>query len=156
MQAVDVSNNIMKKNILIFFTLIAMISCNEKPKRTEELQKQISELKKENKQLKYSLSQVEEQDLYYRVMIGVPDGDFKVGEKNRIVLLFHEFKDIPKYEVFKIEGNKEISIGTGNKTNFEYFFTPKSKADNKLKLKAKIPYKGKLIEIPGEMIFPIK
>ncbi len=147
----------MKKHILIYILSFVTIGCNDNNQKiTKELEKKISELKEQNKKLKYSLSQAKEQDLRYRHLIGIPDGDIKLGEKNRIVLLFQDFKDIPKYEVFKIEGNKEIKIGTGEKTNFEYFFTPKSKTDNELKLKAKIPYEGEIIEIPGEMIFNIK
>ena len=65
-------------------------------------------------------------------------------------------RKVPKYEIFKIEGNKEIKIGENNQTRFNYEFIPKSINDNELELMIKIPYGKRVIKIPGKMYFPIK
>lgn len=134
-----------------------MISC-QKPntEKTESLKTEIEKLKSENKQLKISLSQLEQNSVVHRMLVGIPDGKMEVGKKNRIVFLLHDFTEIPKYDIYKIEGNKETKVGSNKLTSFDYEFNPKSKEDRNLKVKVKIPYKGKVFEIPGEMNVPIE
>jgi hypothetical protein len=106
--------------------------------------------------LKISLSQLEQNSVVHRLLVGIPDGKIEVGKKNRIVFILHDFTEIPKYDIYKIEGNKEIKVGSNKLTSFDYEFNPKSKEDKNLKVKVKIPYKGKVFEIPGEMNVPIE
>jgi hypothetical protein len=147
----------MKHSAYILLVLLATVSCKKtNTKETESLKTQIEKLETENKKLKFSLSQFEENDLQYRMLIGIADGKMKVGKKNRIAFLIQDFKEIPKFDIYKIEGNKEIKVGSDNKTSFDYYFIPKSKEDGNLKIKVKIPYKGKVFEIPGEMNFPFE
>jgi hypothetical protein len=152
-----VTSNIMKHTTLILLLVLMTISC-QKPNTTESesLKSEIEKLKTENKQLKISLSQLDEQDLKYRTLVGIPDGKIEVGKKNRIVFLLHSWKEIPKFDIYRIDGDKEIKIGSNNRTTFDYEFNPKSKDDRNLKVKVKIPYKGKVFEIPGEMNVPIE
>ncbi|WP_379825975.1 hypothetical protein [Flavobacterium notoginsengisoli] len=93
-----------------------------------------------------------------QILIGVPDVEtIKVGKKNNIVMLFQTFdKKLPKYEIYKIEGKKEIKIGENNKTRFNYEFIPKSVNDKQMHLLVKIPYDGKIIEIQNSMSFNVK
>ncbi|MNU08992.1 hypothetical protein D3C72_2553050 [compost metagenome] len=65
-------------------------------------------------------------------------------------------KELPSYEIYKLEGKREIKIGENNQTRFNYQFVPKSVNDNELELLVKIPYKGKVIKIPAKMTFNIK
>ncbi|MCY1230776.1 hypothetical protein D9M72_432020 [compost metagenome] len=72
-------------------------------------------------------------------------------------MLFQTFdKKLPKYDIYKLEGDKQIKIGSNTSTRFDYNFTPKSIDDKELKLLVKIPYNKKTIEIPGLMIFDVK
>ena len=152
------------KYIALILIILLTVSCKDKNStENEKLKVEIAMLKIENrklasekKQLKISLNQFEKQDIQYRNLVGIIDGKVKVGKNNKIVFLLHSFKEFPKYDIYKIEGNKEIKIGSNNRTNFDYEFNPKSIKDNNLKLKVKIPYKGEIFEIPGEMNIPIE
>lgn len=131
----------------------AISSCNDynNSEELEALDLKVSKLQEENRKLKYLISGYEENELRYQSLVGITDGTIKVGKKNRIVFLFHSFTEMPKYEIFKLEGEKEVKIGTNNKTSFDYQFTPKSVSDNNLKVKVKIPYKKEVFEVFGEM-----
>ena len=118
----------------------------------------ISQLENENKNLKDSLSKNERDFLNSQILIGVPDVEtIKAGKNNNIVMLFQTLdKKLPKYEIYKIEGKKEIKIGENNQTRFNYNFIPKSIDDNKIHLLVKIPYEGKIITIHNSMSFNVK
>lgn len=147
----------MKHPAIILLIGLTIISC-QKPNtvETESLKAEIVKLKTENKQLKISLSQLEEKNVVHRMLVGIPDGKMEVGKKNRIVFLLHDFTEIPKFDIYKVDGSKETKVGSNKLTSFDYEFNPKSKEDKNLKLKVKIPYKGKVFEIPGEMNVPIE
>jgi hypothetical protein len=145
------------KHCILAILLTLLVSCNSSNHQTEDLKKQIGELQKQNKKLKDSLSKTKEIDLKSRILIGIPDGKVKVGKENRIVFLLHKYYNLPKkYEIFKVEDGKEVKIGSSNSNQFDYQFKPKSIKDNNFKIKVKIPYKGKVIEIPGEMILEVE
>ncbi len=152
------------KYIIIIILALITISCNVNNSTEVEKLKSICEklktenrtLKTENKQLEISLNQIEKHDIQYRSLVGIVDGKVEVGKNNRIVFLLHSFKEFPKYDIYRIEGNKEIKIGSNNLTSFDYQFNPKSIKETNLKLKVKIPYEGKIFEIPGEMNIPIE
>jgi hypothetical protein len=149
------------KNIFLILIVMLLISCNnsdENKSREVELKKQISDLKNQNKILKDSLDDYEENFLRSQILIGIPDDIvLTVGKKNNVVMLFQTFNvKIPKYEIFKIEGEKRIKIGTNNKTRFDYEFIPKSIDDNKIDLIVKIPFNNETIEIPAGLWVPLK
>jgi hypothetical protein len=104
------------------------------------------------------LSRYEAEFLYSQILIGVPDEkEIKVGRKNKIVMLFQTFnKELPKYEIYKVENGKKIKVGENNQTRFNYDFIPKSTKDNEVDLLVKLPYKGKIIEIPAGISFDVK
>lgn len=149
------------KNIFLILIIMLVISCNnsdENKSREVELEKQISDLKNQNKILKDSLDDYEENFLLSQILIGIPD-DYvlTVGKKNNIAVLFQTYNvEIPEYEIFKIEDEKRIKIGTNNKTRFDYEFIPKSIDDNKINLIVKIPFKNRTIEIPAGMRVQLK
>ncbi|MRX68999.1 hypothetical protein SAMN06265349_104322 [Flavobacterium resistens] len=149
------------KKLIFIIICITLFSCNNSENRSNEekaLLDKISQLENENKNLKDSLSKNERDFLNSQMLIGVPDVEtIKIGEKNNIVMLFHTSnKKLPKYEIYKIDGNKKIKIGENNQTKFNYNFTPKSTDDNKMHLLVKIPYEGKTIMIQNEMSFNVK
>ena len=118
------------------------------------LNAKITDLEKQNKQLKDSISKTEETLLMSQILIGVPDEQvLTVGKENNIVMLLQTFNvELPKYEIYKIENGKEIKIGENNQTRFDYKFIPKSINDNEIELLIKVPYKGRVLEIPGKMV----
>jgi hypothetical protein len=149
------------KKLIFIIICITLFSCNNSEQRSnaeKALLDKISQLENENKSLKDSLSKNERDFLNSQMLIGVPDVEtIKVGEKNNIAMLFYTFdKKLPKYEIYKVEGNRETKIGENNQTKFNYNFTPKSIDDNKMHLLVKIPYEGKTITIQNEMSFNVK
>jgi hypothetical protein len=149
------------KIIIISLLMIFTFGCeNLDPKQTaiSQLNEKIKHLETENKILRDSLDDYEENFLYSQMLIGIPD-DYvlTVGKKNNIAMLFQTYNvEIPEYEIFKIEDEKRIKLGTNNKTSFDYEFIPKSIDDNKINLVVKIPFKNKTIEIPAGMIVDLK
>ena len=149
------------KILIIALLMIFTLGCeNFVPKQTaiSQLNEKIKHLEKENKTLRDSLDDYEENFLYSQILIGIPD-DYvlTVGKKNNIAMLFQTYNvEIPEYEIFKIEDEKKIKLGTNNKTSFDYEFIPKSMDDNKINLVVKIPFKNKTIEIPAGMIVNLK
>lgn len=138
----------------LFFAVIT-ISCNES--NSSELKRMASDLKKiqiENSQLKDSLSKLKEDDWNHRMLVGIPDGRFKIGTKNKIVFFLYSVKEVPKYDVYKIEDNKETKITSENLSKFEYEYVSKSDSDNRVKLKIKIP--NSKVEILNETTIPLK
>ena len=149
------------KKITFIIICITLFSCNNSKQSSKEekaLLDKILQLENENKSLKDSISKSERDFLNSQILIGVPDiGTIKVGKKNNIVMLFQTFgKKIPKYEIYKVEGNKEIKIGENNQTRFNYEFIPESTKDNKMHLLVKIPFEGKIIKIHNSMLFNVK
>jgi len=149
------------KKITLIIICITFFSCNNSKQISNEekaLLDKISQLENENKNLKDSLSKNESDFLYSQILIGVADQHFlKVGRNNNVVMLLQTFgKELPSYEIYKLEDKREIKIGENNQTRFNYQFFPKSVNDNELELLVKIPYKGKVIKIPAKMTFNIK
>lgn len=149
------------KKIIFAIICITLFSCNNSKQSSDEektLLNKISQLENENRSLKDSISKSERDFLNSQILIGVPDvGTIKVGKKNNIVMLFQTFdRKIPKYEIYKLEGNKEIKIGENNQTRFNYEFIPESIEDNKMHLLVKIPFEGKIIKIHNSMLFNVK
>lgn len=147
----------MKKAFLILTLVIILFSCdNSDLKEVEKLKIEISELQNQNKQLKDSLADFKNIDIESRILIGIPDGKFEIGKENRIVFLLHKYYELPKFDIYKVEGEKEVKIGSNNLSTFEYNFTPKDVKDKLLKINVKIPHKGKTKTIEGEMRFPVE
>ncbi len=150
----------MKIKILMSVLALATLSCKQ-PEDTgtlKELTTQIEELQAENKVLKDSLSDHQEQFLRSQILLGISDDCvLTVGKKNKVAMIFHPYGlTIPQYDIYKLENGKEIKIGSNTKTRFDYDFTPKSVEDNELRLKVKLKYKDKIIEYPAGMIFKVK
>ena len=144
--------------ILLFIVSVGCKNSEEKSKEVTNLFTKIVKLEKQNKQLQDSLAKIEEEFLFSQILIGISDEQIvQVGKKNNVVMLLQTFnRKLPKYEIFKIEGKKEIKIGEDNQTRFNYEFIPKSIQDNELELMIKIPFGKRIIKIPGKMYFPIK
>ena len=137
------------------------LSCNKSNEKTlevESLLSKISHLEEQNKKLKDSLIKSEEDFLYSQILLGISDKyTLKVGEKNNIVMLLQTFdRKLPKYEIYRIENDKEIKVGENDGTRFDYEFTPKSEEDNSPEFLIKLPYNGKIIKIPGKLNLDVK
>ncbi len=122
----------------------------------EKLQRRISTLENENKRLKDSLSK-DNEGLFFH-LVGIPEAPKqKVGTKNKIVMLLHDFnRKLPEYEIFRVVEGKKIKVGENNKTIFDYEFTPKSIKDNSPEFLVKLPHKDRFIEIPGKLILDVE
>jgi len=150
----------MKIKILICLILFSTLSCKNTDESitVKKLSAQIDKLEATNKTLRDSLSNYEEEFLYSQILLGISDDCvLTVGKKNRVAMMFHTYKrELPVYDIYKIERGKEIKIGSNNNTDFNYDFTPKSIEDNELHLKVKLKYKNKVIEIPANVNFYVK
>ncbi len=157
---------ILKKYLFVinflFFLCLSFTSCDNYSKQISEsenkLLKENRKLKLEIKKLKNEAIKNEEYFLLSQILIGIPDRNImKVGEKNQIKMLFQPFdKHFPTYNVYKIENNTRIKIGSYNKTTFNYEFIPKSKNDTTIFLIAEMTYNNKIIKIPTIMNLVIK
>ena len=149
----------MKK--LIITICILFISCNnrlEKSKEIDNLLQRISILEKQNNKLKDSISKSERDYLSSTFLIGIPyNQTLKVGKKDSIAMLLHpSLKKIPKYEIYRMEDNKEVKIGENDNSKFIFDFTPKSVEDNNPKLLIKIPSEGNIIKIQCELMLKVE
>ena len=139
-------------SVLLF--LVFTISFNNSNSELKKIDAQLKKLQNENLILKDSLSKLKEVDWEYRMLVGIPNGKFKVGEKNKITFLLHSFKELPKYDVYKVEDEKDVKISSENFSKFDYEYLPKSNSDNKVSLKIRIP--NSEVEILNETTIPLK
>jgi hypothetical protein len=149
------------KQLILSTICIITLSCNksgENSHEIESLQKKISMLEEQNRNLKDSLSKSEAEFLYSQILIGIPyEHKQKVGKKNKIAMLLQTFKKkLPKYEIYRVIDGKEIKVGESDETRFDYEFTPKSVEDDRPDFLIKMPYKGKIIKIPGGLILDVE
>ena len=148
----------MKKIIFITICFLAL-SCNKQNENNEveKLLKKIAKLEIENKRLNESVTKNEENFLHSQILLGIPDKPvLKLGDKTEVSMLFQTFdREIPKYDIYRVEGKKQIKIGTNNQTQFKYEFIPKKIGIEELNLIVKMPYNGKVIEIPAGMYFKV-
>jgi hypothetical protein len=149
------------KILIIALLMIFTLGCeNFDPKQTaiSQLNEKIKHLEKENKILRDSLDDYEENFLYSQILFGIPEyHSQKVGKKNKITFLFHSYNiEIPDYKIFKLEEGKRIKVGSNNRTSFDYDFIPKSLNDNNLDLIVTIPFKNKALDIPVSMPLGLK
>lgn len=144
--------------ILMLFAISGCDNSNVQAEYHKKLKVENETLRKQIKILNDSLSEYNEKLIKSYILVGIPDDEvIKVGKSNHIKILFHSFNiQIPQYEIYKVEGDKEVKIGSSNKTEFDYEFIPKSIKDNKFDLKIKIPFKKDTIEIPAGMILKVK
>ncbi len=138
-----------------------VLSCNKSAENSLEVKNlltKISTLEAQNKILKDSLQRNEEEFLYSQILLGISDDAvLKVGKKNNIVMLFQTYgRKLPKYEIYRIEDGKEFKVGENDGTRFNYEFIPKSINDNSPEFSIKIPYKGKIITIPGKLMLEVE
>lgn len=150
----------MKKLFIITVSLVAL-SCNkstENPQELENLLHKISALEIQNKILQDSLKRNEEEFLFSQMLIGIPDEPiFKVGKKNNVVMLLHTYgRKLPKYEIYRIEGDKEIKVGENDGTKFNYEFIPKSIKDNRPEFLLKVPFDGQIIRIQAQLLLDVE
>ena len=144
---------------MLLLVLLQLISCKEYNNSQESsLLKKISELESVNKKLNDSLTKMEETFLLSQVVLGFPDDIvMKYGEKTNIQFIFYSYdRTLPKYDVYKVEGDKEIKVLSGDKTRFNYEFTPKKIGMEELNLKIKMTFNEREIIIPAGMILPVK
>lgn len=150
----------MKIKILMSVLALATLSCkqSEDTGTLKELTAQIEELQAENKVLKDSLSDHQEQFLRSQILLGISDDCvLTVGKKNKVAMIFHPYgSTMPQYDIYKLENGKEIKIGSNTKTRFDYDFIPKSIEDNELKMKVKLKYNNQTIEYPAAVTFKVK
>lgn len=149
----------MRHTGIIIFLFLVTLSC--KDSNTDELTnltEKNKDLQKQIAVLRDSLSNYEEEFLHSQTLIGIADDAvLKVGKENNVVMLFQTYgKKLPEYEIYKVEGKKQIRLGNNNATRFNFSFTPKSMDDKEVDLVVKMPYRGKLIEIRGKMLFDLK
>ena len=145
------------KKIIYVICCLCILSCTNSKHNSEnrELQEKISKLESENKVLKDSISKAEEDFLLSQILLGIPENPvLKVGEKSDVSIIFHTYnRKIPKSDIYKIEGDTKIKIGSNDSTKFNYEFTANKIGLNKLNLLVKIPFKNRVIEIPAGMYF---
>ena len=149
----------MKIKILMSVLALATLSCKQSDTgASKELTTQIEELKAENKVLKDSLSDYQEQFLRSQILLGISDDCIlTAGKKNKVAMFFQSYGlTMPQYDIYKLEDGKEIKIGSNTKTRFDYDFTPKSNEDNVLKMKVKLKYNNQIIEYPATVNFKVK
>lgn len=151
----------MKKIFLLLAILVTIISCDsgrQESLELENLKNQISYLENQNKKLRDSLDQVEEMFLLSQIVIAIPDDEFLiVGKENNIPLLFQTYNTkLPVYDVFVIENDKQIRVGSGDNTRFDFNYTPKSLNDNEVEMLIKMPYKDQIFEFPVGFWFRVK
>ena len=149
----------MKIKILMSVLALATLSCKQSDTgASKELTTQIEELKAENKILKDSLSDYQEQFLRSQILLGISDDCIlTAGKKNKVAMIFQPYGlTMPQYDFYKLEDGKEIKIGSNTKTRFDYDFTPKSIEDNVLKMKVKLKYNNQIIEYPATVNFKVK
>lgn len=149
----------MKISISFLSLLFIALSCSKtNDKEYIRMKEQINQLESQIEVLQDSLSNYEKEFLYAQIIIGIPEQMIqKVGRKNEITMLFQTYdRKLPEYEIFKVEGEEKIKVGTGSNTRFTYNFTPKSIDDDKLELLVKIPVDGRSLEIPAHMTFKVE
>ena len=140
--------------ISILLSSIITVSCNESNSELKKINVELRELQKENFLLKDSLSKIKQEDWTYKMLIGIPEGKLKVGEKNRIFFYLYDSKELQNYDVYKVDNKKEIKIRSEKLSEFSYEYIPKSEFENKVNLKIKIP--NSKIEILNETTIPLK
>ena len=147
-------NHTILKKICLVVLAISIVSCtNDQSDEYQDILARNIQLEKENKILKDSLSDYQEDFIRSGTLVGIPDAYIlKVGKKNKIKVLFHTFsRELPEYAIYKVEDSKEIKIGSNNKTHFDYEFVPKSIDDNELQLRVKIPVNNDTVVTPAFM-----
>ena len=92
----------MKNFTIPIFVVIITVSC--KDSNSLELEK----LRSENTILKDSLSKLKKDEWNYKMLIGIPDGKFRVGEKNRIVFYFTILKNYQNTMYIKLKVKKKL------------------------------------------------
>jgi hypothetical protein len=120
----------------------------------KKINAELQKLQKENTILKDSISKIKKEDWNYKMLVGVPEGKLKVGEKNKIFFFLYDSKELQDFDVYKIENKKEIKIRTEKFGKFSYEYIPKSELENKVSLKIKIPNSD--VEIMNETTIPLK
>ena len=150
----------MKKLLIIIVSVLAL-SCDKQTENPQELEKlltKISTLEAQNKILKDSVSSIDEEFLNSLRLLGFADNPIiKVSERTNVVMLLQSYNQkIPKYEIFKIDGDKEIKIGENDRTIFNIDFIPRSIEEDSSKILLKIPHKGKIITIKGVLKFVVR
>ncbi|NGY38802.1 hypothetical protein FQU23_014955 [Flavobacterium sp. XN-5] len=140
--------------ISVLFFSIFTVSCNESNSELKKINVELQKLQKENSILKDSISKIKKEDWNYKMLVGVPEGKLKVGEKNKIFFFLYDSKQLQDFDVYKIENKKEIKIRTEKFGKFSYEYIPKSELENKVSLKIKIPNND--VEIMNETTIPLK
>jgi len=142
----------MKIKILMSVSALAVLSCKQSDDTGTLKELAIEKLQAENKVLKDSLSDYQEQFLKSQILLGISDDCIlTVGKKNKVAMIFHPYGlTMPQYDIYKLENGKEIKIGSNTRTRFDYHFTPKSVEDNELHLKVKLSIRKKLLSIQPE------
>lgn len=150
----------MKVKIIIGLFAMASLGCAQKEDTVmmKKLTTQIETLQIENKVLRDSLSNHQEQFLRSQILLGISDDCvLTVGQKNKIAMIFQPYGlTMPQYDIYKLEEGKEVKIGSNTKTGFDYDFIPKSIEDKELKMKVKLKYNNQIIEYPATVNFKVK
>ena len=156
---INIYCNVMKNYIYTSLLSLLTISCTDSSEnKLHDVVAENKELQSRIEVLKDSLSNFEEDFLHSQMLVGIADeAILRVGKENNVVMLFQTYeKKLPEYEIYKIEGNKEIRVGNNSNTRFNINFTPKSIEDNKLKILVKMSYKNKPIVLQSDLYFDVK
>ena len=148
----------MKKIINIAILLIILSSCNQN--KVSDLNNQIMELKKQNKELKDSISQLELKTFYSFHIIGRTDkNSFKVNEEVMIDFDFGYKNYIKNYDVYRVKANdendRELVLKDQKLSKFKYSFTPKNKKDDRVNLMVEFDLDSMTIVVPAEITLNI-
>ncbi|WP_420573905.1 hypothetical protein [Kordia sp.] len=158
----------MKQFTLLLLLGLLFTSCNnEKVSNMEHtidaLQKEVTELKAQNKLLKDSLLTTNvESRLLNSQLIGSPtEGKILVNKENKINLRFQEDWRLPPYDVYQIIENgekitKKLLLKQQTKPFFEITVFPKNKKDNETKLEAVFDFDGNALTIPAHMNYHLE
>jgi len=138
--------------LILLITLLSLSSCNEE--KALDLTNQVLELKKENSNLRDSISSLRINELYNFQILGTTEqSSLKVNEKGKVIFIFAPRKEIKNYSVYRVtdakNGKKELILKNQNFSEFEYYFTPKKVGETRIDLLTVFDLDSISIEIPA-------
>tara|TARA_R110000823_G_C15932346_1_gene499610 strand:- start:1986 stop:2447 length:462 start_codon:yes stop_codon:yes gene_type:complete len=144
--------------LISLFSLLSLSSCNEK--EVADLTAKVSELKKENANLRDSISSLKINELYdYQILGTTEQSALKVNEKSKINFSFAPRKDILNYNVYEVtdpkKGEKKLILKDQSFSEFEYYFTPNKIGESRIDLLTVFNLDSMSIEIPAVLFVKV-
>ena len=144
----------MKKHLHIILILVLIVACNTK--KNDGLKNKISELEKQNAELKDSITTLNYKKISNSITIGIRDDSIlKVGRREKIKFIFHYPEKLFSYNVYTTDsiGSPDKLIKENlTKNEFEYEFIPTKTGQETVELIAVFNIKNQLydeiIEVP--------